>query len=100
MKRLRGIVKRILGILKRLARPRLWQSENDLKKLYQSCFSGPAGETVLLDLAEKFNLGLPIKGDEFMEGERNVVLYIVKMLYEPIPIEDASDGTGRKDSPA
>lgn len=92
MSRLNGMVKWILEILKRLARPRLWHSKNDLKKLYRSAFSGPAGDVVLLDLAEKFHLGLPIKGDEFMEGERNVVLYIVKMLYEPIEKQEASSG--------
>jgi len=93
MRKLSGIVSRILEILKRLARPRVWRAENDLKKLYRSAFSGPAGDAVLLDLAEKFNLGLPIKGDEFMEGERNVVLYIVKMLHEPVMQDAKAEST-------
>lgn len=88
------ITAKILDILRRLARPRLWRSEGDLKKLYQTAFSGAAGETVLLDLAEKFHLGLPIKDDEFKNGERNVVLYIVKQIYEPIEQEKKQEEGG------
>ena len=91
MKAAKKIVSRILEILRTLAKPRLWRSEGDLKKLYQTTFSGTAGETVLLDLAEKFHLGLPIKADEFKNGERNVVLYIIKMANEPIETEEAKE---------
>lgn len=80
----------ILRILKRLALPRVWHSENDLKKKYSGFFNNPEGETILLDLAEKFHLGEPIVNDPIQEGERNVILYIVSMSYKPIEEDEKS----------
>ena len=77
-------IKTVLRILKRLARPRRWRDKNELKRLFRTAFAGEAGDAVLLNLAEKFHLGEPIKDDDFMNGERNVVLYIISMTFTPI----------------
>lgn len=84
MSKLIGTVKAILGILKRLAKPRRYRDEDELKRVYRSFFGTEPGDIVLMDLAERFHLGTPIKGDDFMNGERNVVLYILTMVYGPV----------------
>lgn len=79
-----GVTAKILGILKKLARPRRYRDEEELKKVYRSHFDSVPGDIILMDLAERFHLGTPIKDDDFMNGERNVVLYMLTMIYGPI----------------
>lgn len=50
---------------------------------YQNVFLSPEGRTVLMDLIEHCHLVTPIRPGrdmEFMEGERNVALYVLTQM--------------------
>ncbi len=81
-------------------------AKNSIKRIqaYQSVFSGPEGELVLEDLIKTHHLlGSTFDGDTtktvFREGERNVVLRILKilkmdarMLQERIRLNEETNG--------
>lgn len=47
---------------------------------YKRTFHGDDGKTVLFDLMNKFHILNPHSGDGFAEGQRTVVLHILKQL--------------------
>jgi hypothetical protein len=50
------------------------------KELYQEVFGSESGKYVLADLCNKFHMMTAIRNDEFKNGERNVMLFILAQV--------------------
>lgn len=50
------------------------------KGMYQDVFGTPAGKMVLTDLCKRFHMLKAIRDDEFANGERNVMLFILSQV--------------------
>ena len=57
------------------------RDHRDLLIAYKNTFSTEMGKKVLFDLMDRFHMLNGHKGDAFAEGERSVVLYILKQRH-------------------
>ncbi len=54
------------------------QDARDNLIAYQRCFSSESGKKVILDLINKYHVLTTHKGDPYLEGQRSVVLDILR----------------------
>jgi hypothetical protein len=96
----KAVIREEMEIIRRIARQRRPKTEEELCIIYRSNIAGPGGEIILADLCERFHIASTTRGQYDppecrdseqirRDGERNVVLYILNKVFQPI--EDKND---------